>query len=64
MAKISYEEFKKMSLDEAKEQLNGFDEKEVYDFLHSEEVEKELQSYYKSQNGFVNSLGYCIAMMF
>ena len=64
MAKMEYEEFKKISLDEAREQLKGFDEKEVEDFLKSEEVEKELQSYYKSQNGKVNSLGYCLALMF
>ena len=64
MAKMEYEEFKKVSLDEAREQLKGFDEKEVEDFLKSEEVEKELQSYYKSQDGKVNSLGYCLALMF
>lgn len=64
MAKMEYEEFKKISLDEAREQLKGFDEKEVEEFLKSEEVEKELQSYYKSQDGKVNSLGYCLALMF
>ena len=64
MTKMEYEEFKKMSLDEAKEQLKGFDKEEVEKFLQSEEVEKELQSYYKSQNGKVNSLGYCLALMF
>lgn len=64
MANIDYEEFKKVSLDEAREQLKGFDEKEVEEFLKSEEVEKELQSYYKSQDGKVNSLGYCLALMF
>ena len=64
MAKMIYEEFKKISLEEAKKQLNGFDEKEIEEFLSSEEVEQELQNYYKSQNGEVNSLGYCLAMMF
>lgn len=64
MAKMSYDEFKEISIKEAKEQLKGFDEKEIDEFLMSEEVEKELQSYYKSQNGKVNSLGYCLAMMF
>lgn len=64
MAKMEYEEFKKISLDEAREQLKGFDEKEVEEFLKSEGVEKELQSYYKSQDGEVDFLGYCLALMF
>lgn len=64
MAEMTYEEFKKMSIDQAREMLKGHDKEEVEKFLQSEEVEKELQSYYKSQNGKVNSLGYCLALMF
>lgn len=62
--KMTYDEFKKMSIDQAREMLKGHDEKEVEKFLQSEEVEKDLQSYYKSQKGKVNSLGYCLALMF
>ena len=64
MSIMPYEQFKKLSLDEAKKQLSGFKEKEVEEYLQSEEVKKELQSYYKSQNENVNSLGYCLALMF
>ncbi len=61
---MTFEEYVKKSKETAKEILSGFDEKEVSDFLNSEEVEKELLDHWKTHDGKINTIGYCLALMF
>lgn len=61
---MTYEELKEISIQQAREMLEAFDEKEVEEFLQSDDVEEVLQDHYKCCGEDSNPIGDCLALMF
>lgn len=62
--KMTYEELKEASIQEARRMLKAFDEKEVEEFLQSDEVEETLQEHYRCRGEKCSPIGDCLALMF